>query len=281
VRRLIVNADDFGWSPDVNAGIVDGHLNGIITSTTLLVNAPAFDDAVEQAKATPSLGVGLHLNFTQGRPVADPGSVSSMVDANGDFRGARELIMGLIRGHIPAAELQCEILAQLQTFREHLGEPTHLDSHKHVHVWGCFPRALASVAVELATPRVRCPLEGLSTAWLRSPAVFTRAALLRCLSGRAGNILSRAGYRKPDHFRGVADTGFLSPAGVEAMLQRLPSGTTELMCHPGLLPTGTPFPTFKTRLVESRHAELKTIKDATLTATVESASIDLVSYAEL
>ena len=93
MKKLIVNADDFGLTNGVNRAIIEGHTRGAITSATLMANMPAFDAAVRLAKDHPSLGVGLHFNITQGRPVADASRVGSLIDDSGEFWGTSQAVL--------------------------------------------------------------------------------------------------------------------------------------------------------------------------------------------
>ncbi|PYT99697.1 MAG: hypothetical protein DMG34_20285 [Acidobacteria bacterium] len=79
MKNLIVNADDLGWTPGVNRGISEAHRNGIVTSTSLLANGCAFDDGVRLSRELPRLGVGVHLNLSDGKPVAPPAKVKTLV----------------------------------------------------------------------------------------------------------------------------------------------------------------------------------------------------------
>ena len=118
-RRLIVNADDFGLSPGVTRGIVHAFRNGVLTSTTMLVNMPHFDDAVEAARANPELGVGVHLTLLWGRPVLAPERVPSLVEPDGTFpRTLGTLARRYYLGRLSAHEITLEIEAQIRKFTE-------------------------------------------------------------------------------------------------------------------------------------------------------------------
>src|SRR5262245_16933755 len=132
MKRLIINADDFGFTRGVNEGIVRAFELGIVTSTTLMANGEAFDHAVELAKANPRLAVGCHLAAVGGKPVLTKGG--SLV--NGDRRlpaTLSKLVSGLARGTIRIAEIESEFRAQVDRVFKAGIVPTHLDSHKHSH----------------------------------------------------------------------------------------------------------------------------------------------------
>jgi predicted glycoside hydrolase/deacetylase ChbG (UPF0249 family) len=144
VKNLIVNADDFGWTEGVNRGIVETFRNGIVTSTSLLANGAAFADALEKASSAPGLGVGVHLNLSDGAPVADRESVTSLLNDEGEFAGGPEsLLLRRARRGLLLGEVEREWEAQIEKVRDAGIEPTHLDGHKHVHMLpGLFEIAL-------------------------------------------------------------------------------------------------------------------------------------------
>jgi predicted glycoside hydrolase/deacetylase ChbG (UPF0249 family) len=148
VKRLIVNADDFGRAPGVNAGVVRAHREGIVTATTLMVGAPAADDAARLARATPSLDVGVHLTLTYGRPVSDPSVVPSLVEADGSFPRGPAAFRGT--GRARREEVLAEYRAQYGRARELIGRaPTHVDSHHWLHDEPAIEWAIARLAAEI------------------------------------------------------------------------------------------------------------------------------------
>src|SRR5256886_2323900 len=144
MKNLIVNADDLGWTEGVNRGIFDAFRGGIVTSATLLANGTAFAEAVKAAKSAPGLAVGVHLNLSDGAPVADPESVTSLLNDDGNFaEGPEGLLLKRARGGLILDEVEEEWDAQIQKVRDAGIRPTHLDGHKHVHMLpGLFEIAL-------------------------------------------------------------------------------------------------------------------------------------------
>jgi predicted glycoside hydrolase/deacetylase ChbG (UPF0249 family) len=150
MRRLIVNADDFGRARGVNAGVLRAHRDGIVTAATLMVTTPGTDDAARIARTTPSLDVGLHLTLTFGRPVSDAGMVPSLVEPDGSFPRAPSAFLGTSRANRDEAAL--EYRAQFARARELIGrEPTHLDSHHWLHDEPALEWAVAALARETGT----------------------------------------------------------------------------------------------------------------------------------
>lgn len=230
-RRLVINADDFGLSEGVNRGIVEAHLAGTVTSTSLLVNLPAFADALRCRLRAPKLGVGLHFNLTAGPPVAPPERVPSLCDrATGQFVSLRRLIARTLAGRVVPAEVTLECEAQLARLRAAGVRVTHIDSHRHVHLLPGIWKAVRDTAERAGIPVVRVPFD--AEAWIgRRPSAFAEQLSLRA----AYRIAGGKGLRAPvDHFRGTSL--FAVPNFREhllALLDQIPAGVTELMVHPG------------------------------------------------
>ncbi|WP_082232413.1 chitin disaccharide deacetylase [Halobacillus massiliensis] len=147
MKKLIINADDFGYSRGVNYGIIDSHRNGVLTSTTFMTNMPGRDHAAELAKENPNLGVGVHLVLTCGRPLLD--SHRTIVDSNGDFRNLK-FYKGAFT--IDYDEVYKEWKAQIEKFLSYGLTPTHLDSHHHINSFGQMPEVFLRLAEEYSLP---------------------------------------------------------------------------------------------------------------------------------
>lgn len=227
-RRLIVNADDFGFTPAVTAGILEAHDAGAVTSTSMMVRCPGWDDGVRRARATPTLGVGLHLNLLVGVPLA---AVPSLTDArSGRYVTLATMVRRALLGRIDAGEVTAECEAQLAALAD-AGIPcTHIDSHRHVHALPVIRRAVAAVACRRGLP-LRRPVES----HFRAAGGLT-SQIHRGLIGVAWRVagIGAPATRAADHFIGV------SMQGADRFAERLASaidglsgGTTELMVHPG------------------------------------------------
>ncbi len=227
-----MNADDFGLSPGVTRGILEAHAAGVVSSVSVLVNAPGWEDAVRALQAAGSgsgLGVGLHLNLTAGAPVSP---ARSLVDARtGCFLGLATLVARVLARRIASADVAAECAAQLDRLRAVGVNVTHIDSHRHVHALpGVWPAVVATARAR-GVRVVRVPLEPLRGDPRRWRALPKRLAI--ALAWR----LAARGVTPPhhaDHFRGLSLQGGRGfRAGLLALLDRLPRGTTELMVHPG------------------------------------------------
>jgi predicted glycoside hydrolase/deacetylase ChbG (UPF0249 family) len=287
VKNLIVNADDLGWTDGVNRGILEAFHHGIVTSTSLLANGAAFAGGVEAARSAPGLGVGVHLNLSDGPPVAERETITSLLNDDGEFAGGPEsLLLRRVRCGLMLAEVEGEWDAQIQKIRDAGIVPTHLDGHKHVHMLpGLFEIALklakrhgiGAIRVSLEASSLRAALSSGSkhhAGKVMKQGVQARG--LKFLARDAREQAERAGISTADYFCGIAQTGELTREGVEQFVKSLPDGTTELICHPGYADAAlkkTP-----TRLQDSRETELKILTDTGIRNLVASLGIRLIDY---
>jgi hopanoid biosynthesis associated protein HpnK len=227
-RFLIVNADDFGLGPGINAGIARAVTEGILTSVSLMANGVACAEAIALASAWPRISIGVHLALVGGRPVSPPETVPSLVDRNGSFSsGYRELLGRFARGSIRLDEVYREWLAQARLLQEQGVRLTHLDSHQHLHVLPGLLGVALRVAAETGIGAMRAPVE-------QSGGRAVEGMLFRLLARRARERIRSAGLWCPDHFLGFATSGRLTTAVLARHLDRVAPGMTELMTHPGL-----------------------------------------------
>jgi chitin disaccharide deacetylase len=287
VKNLIVNADDLGWTDGVNRGILDAFRGGIVTSTTLLANGAAFAEAVKAAKSAPRLALGVHLNLSDGEPVADRESVISLLNDDGRFAsGPESLLWKRARRGLILDEVEEEWDAQIQKVRDAGIRPTHLDGHKHVHMLPGFFEIALRLAKKHGIEAVRVSLEESSLraalasgSQHRAGVVMTQgvqARGLKLLARDARKRAARMGIATADYFCGIAQTGELTLAGVEQLLKNLPDGTTELICHPGYADEA--LQKTATRLQASRQKELEILTDTRIRNLVASQGIRLIDY---
>jgi predicted glycoside hydrolase/deacetylase ChbG (UPF0249 family) len=262
VIRLIVNGDDFGFTRDVNEGIVEAHRNGILTATTLMANGDAFDEAVTLARENPSLDIGCHLVLVQGQSVADPSrELPSTLP---------KLARALLQRKLPVYE---ELLAQIRKIVRAGIRPTHLDTHKHTHLLPPVLEAVARLAREFRIPWVRRPFDfGID----RGARITKSAVALGMRVTRPGFARALGELKTTDHFAGFQITGTLREANLIETLERLPAGLTEFMCHPGKLGPGLRMAA--TRLKESREIELAALVSREVRSVIERRGIELVNY---
>jgi len=287
LKNLIVNADDLGWTEGVNRGIADAFRIGIVTSTSMLANGAAFAGGLEIARQAPGLGLGVHLNLSDGAPVADRETVTSLLNDDGEFTGGPEsLFLKQLRRGLVLREVEMEWDAQIQKVRDAGIEPTHLDGHKHVHMLpGLFEIALR-LAKRHAIGAIRIALEesSLRTALASGKKQRSRVVMKQGVQARGLKLLARdareqaerAGIAAADYFCGIAQTGELTQEGLKKFLKSLPEGTTELMCHPGYADAA--LKKTATRLQDSRQAELEILTDTGVRNLVASQGIRLIDY---
>lgn len=231
-RRVVINADDLGLSVLVNEGIEEAVRAGVVTSASLMVNTPGFDDAVRRARALGGrLGVGLHFTLTTGRSVAPAAAVPSLLDGAGRFLPLGRLLRRALAGGVRPEEVRREADAQLARLRAAGIVPTHADSHRHVHAFPAMRGALAAAAAAAGVTVIRRPLEPL---WARPTGLAGIGK--RALVAAAWAVPSRGPRPLPGaaSFRGIALLGV--PRFQEdllALLDALPEGSTEVMVHPG------------------------------------------------
>jgi predicted glycoside hydrolase/deacetylase ChbG (UPF0249 family) len=246
VRRLIVNADDFGMAAGVTAGILAAHARGIVTSTTALVTGDVGPEEVARTRDT-DLGVGLHVNLTLGRPLSRARSLT-----DGDGRFLRDPRRAAARAD--AREVEAEVAAQIERFLSVFGRlPTHLDTHHHV---GLYP-PVREVVLELAA-RLRLPV--------RSQDAAARAR------ARA------AGLATPDHFFGESGPdAYWSIGRTVAHLRELPPGVSEFMTHPGRFDAGLA----SSRYGRQRETEMAGVGSAEARAAARALGIRLCHFGQI
>lgn len=268
-RILTVNADDFGFTRGVNRGIVDCHLRGILTATTLMANGEAFEDAVRLARETPTLDIGAHLVLVQGRSVRTGRPLPASVAA---------LVRALALARLDPYE---ELKAQLEKILAAGVRITHLDTHKHTHLLPPVLDAVLRLAQEYGVRWVRRPFDLPLPASRRGVPAGVRLArrAMRAMEQRMIERIWHAGCRTTDHFAGFQWTGRFDSEDVVCLLKALPEGVTEFMTHPGYC--DDELRRARTRLRESREAELRALTDPRVREALREAGIRLASYAEL
>jgi hopanoid biosynthesis associated protein HpnK len=290
MKRLIVNADDLGESETITGGILRAHREGIVTSTTLLVNLPGAEDALDRVRhEAPALAVGVHLNLTMGRPVSAPGDAAPLLDGQGRFRG--RLLRLLLRASLSRAvrsAIEREFDAQVGWAIQRGLKPTHLDGHKHVHEHpAILPLTIAAAkrhGVRAIRTTVELRLRDLSRRLPPEWGVGLRLAqrlrgrTARRWGVRAQRTVRREGLATTDWFFGVRATGGLSADLLKRLLGTAPDGTGELMVHPGLAEAAGGPPS---RLTKSRPRELKILCDPRLRRAALALGWGLTTFAEV
>ena len=281
MRRLIVNADDFGLHAAVNRGILAAHTEGIVSSTSLMAGGAAFDDAVRIARHCPQLGVGVHLTLVGASPLLPVAEVSSLLDEAGDFYGSYPLfIKRFLRGKIRLAEVERELAAQIDRVCMAGIQPSHLDSHQHLHVVPGIAGIVLKLARRFSIRAIRIPAE---------PLLFFggKAPSLGRVIGRTGLTLLAevfrrqavgAGFAVTGHFFGMLSGGQMNQAALLSILQSLPEGDSEIMVHPG---DGDESLAEKYSWGYHWTEELQALCSGEVKTSVGQQKIQLISYREL
>ncbi|MGO8808037.1 MAG: ChbG/HpnK family deacetylase [Candidatus Sulfotelmatobacter sp.] len=290
MRRLIVNADDFGFTAGVNHAIVEAHTRGIVTSSTLMANGRAFDDAVRLAKTVPDLSIGCHVVLIDGEPVLDAKELSSLTDTNPAsprFRGGlKSFIVRALAGRLDPQQIEAETSAQIRKLQSAGIPVSHLDTHKHTHLFPAVLQPLLRAAQACGVSAVRNPFGPRrplrSNELLARPSLWKRYAemrVLRTLASQFSHAARRAGLLTPDGTLGIEVTGTLDEKLFRAIAAIIPQGTWEFVCHPGY--NDHDLKLANTRLRESRETELRVLTMPTARQLLSQQGVQLISYRDL
>src|ERR1700677_2462740 len=261
MKRLIINADDFGLALGVNRAIVELQREGALSSTTLMATAPYFSPAVYLAFVQPALSVGCHVVLVDGSPLLRPDEVPSLLDPprRASFfarPSGVSFLRDLMRGRIREREIEAEAIAQIRRIQSSGVTVSHIDSHKHIHA---FPRALTPLLRAARHCGVDCVRNPFEPSWslraTRVASTWRRAQVHAMRSQRRAflRLTEEHGMLTADGSIGVLATGCLDEHVLRSMLQAMPEGTWELVCHPGYRDRA--LEQAHTRLVDSRETE--------------------------
>lgn len=273
-RRLIVNADDLGANIPRNRGILESHLKGLVTNTTMLVTLPGAADAAERLKEAPSLRVGLHLNLSEGPPAAR--GHKTLVGPDGAFWGKTEVRRRLRGGLVNAAEIRREIGAQFGRMADLGLVPDHVDGHHHIQAYPGVIGPLSEAMVDRGIRWIRLPAEMVGSPGEMTPEKKGALAEYAALTPPARKTALAAGLRTTAGFLGVALTGSLNVESILAALPLAPQGATELMVHPGY-----PDPERGGFSNSDREAELAVLTDPRLREGISRLGFQLSSFHDL
>ncbi|HEY6273210.1 MAG TPA: ChbG/HpnK family deacetylase [Terriglobales bacterium] len=285
MRRLIVNADDFGLTSGVNRAIREAGSSGAITSASMMANASEFAEAATIAQSLPGLKTGCHVVLVDGQSLES--NLSSLSHSDRRFRTSlKDFARAAMGKRLLPDEIERETKAQIRKIQAQGITVSHLDSHKHTHMFPQVLRPVLRAARSCGVRAVRNPFEPIGAwpigfvaarpgVWLRSVGVFT----FRLFAGEFRKAILEADMLTTDGTVGIAITGKLDQKSLLALLDALPEGTWELVCHPGyvdddLRATGT-------RLVGSREIELEALSSPVTKDRLKSRGIELISYADL
>jgi chitin disaccharide deacetylase len=285
VRRLIINADDFGLTSGVNRAIAEGNRSGVITSATIMANAQASLAAMEMARAQPALKTGCHIVLIDGVPLS--ANLPTLTNGTSCFRRSlKQFALAAVRKQMAADEIQREAEAQIRKIQASGITLTHVDSHKHTHMFPHVLRPVLRAARACGIRAVRNPFEPLRS-WPRSmvlgaPGLWLRSAgvmAFQMFAGEFRRVLQEEGMVSTDGTVGIAATGKLDQKMLLRILKALPEGTWELVCHPGY--SDADLKAAGTRLTASREIELSALTSKETKEALGRQKIELISYADL
>ena len=286
MKRLIINADDFGFTSGVNRAIVEAHTRGVVTSSTLMAKGRAFGEAVELTKTMPTLSVGCHIVLIDGEPVVEPATISSLTK-DGRFRDGLKSFAGrALSGRMDAGEIEAEASAQIRKIQSSCISVSHIDTHKHTHLFPPILRPLLRAAAACGVRAVRNPFGPKfplrSSQLLARPGLWTRYAEVKVLGRFAGKFresVDREGFTTTDGTLGIEVTGTLDEILFRAIAESVPDGTWEFVCHPGY--NDADLQRAKTRLRESREMELRVLTLPAAREVLGRDGVKLISYRDL
>jgi hopanoid biosynthesis associated protein HpnK len=277
-RKVIINADDFGLCRGVNDAVAKAHTEGVLTSTTIMVNMPCADRAVETAKSLPNLGVGVHLNLTEGRPLSEN---SFLCDPQGEFAFSAERLslLSLFSKKVRAA-IKAELSAQIEWLINKGIKPTHLDSHKHIHTFPSIFPIVLELARRFDIPAIRLPLERQRFSKSHWPPPARKGLIKSHIIRNMARInrLQGPGLFKTSEFLGIAHTGRIDVDFLKAAFLYNSAPVVEIMTHPGF---AEGLSQTSSRIVEQRLKELQALCSEQTKFYLSKAEIELVNYGQL
>lgn len=287
MRRLIINADDFGFTSGINRAIVEAHTHGVVTSSTLMANGPCFAEAVRFAKSLAKLSVGCHIVLIDGQPVLPYTQLRSLARSSAGFRdGLKAFAARALTGQIKNDEIVAEASAQIRKIQDTGLRLSHFDTHKHTHLFPQILRPLLQAASACGVRALRNPfgprLPLRSSEVMSRPNLWTRYAQLRALQYFAGKFhraVEDAGFSTTDGTLGIEVTGTLDERLFHAIAQTIPDGTWEFVCHPGY--NDADLQAARTRLRSSRETELRVLTLPEARQVLSEEGVQLISYDDL
>lgn len=277
MKKLLVNADDFGLNTAVTDGIIEAHQSGIVTSTSIIAAGMAFDYAVREASANQSLGVGVHLTLVEEQPVCDAREIGTLIQRNGRLpKNYRELLSGIGLRNICLEHVDRELRAQVDKCFSAGLKPTHLDSHQHVHALPSVFRIVLGIARDYGIRGIRLPRD---SPWRRGAFRcngFWHKSLLCMMARYDAFAFGGERFSTCDRMAGVFDSGDLSEDRLVRILDRVLDGSTELVCHPGKGDIESMAPYAHWRY--NWQAELKALTSESVKCVVRAKNIELITY---
>jgi len=272
LKQLIINADDFNSDSEKNRGILEAAEKGIVTTTTVISNLPIDSETVSSLKNSFN-SIGIHLNITKGTPLSR--DAETLVDKNGQFfdkQTAWKKALSKLYNH---EELFSEFSAQIEMLLDHGIVPDHIDSNNHLHIFPVFADITAQIANKYKIKLIRVPRETFYFSDINFSKTFIKKYFIYSLALMAKKFFLKAGLNFPDHFNGIAYPSMVSKESIIKFIKNLPTGTTELMCHPGYASEANSFSNL------DREKELLYLTDPEIISGIKKNNIHLITFSEL
>lgn len=276
----------------INRAIAEAHDAGIVTSATLMAKSQAFDDAVEIAARRPNLQVGCHVVLIDGEPLSDPAQIASLLDPNGDpsrpaFRSSlANFARAATRGRIEFDHVVTETATQIRKLQAAGIKVSHVDCHKHAHMFPIIAAGVIEGASRCGVRMIRAPFEpswsvraGGSGLSLRLIVRSFQVTILRRWRQPFYDMVNIAGMQTTHGTIGIALTGVLDQKAFTHLIENMPEGTFEFVCHPGY--NDAELARVATGLVESREQELKVLTSPATRQLLEDRKIELINFSQL
>ena len=234
MKKLIVNADDFGRHELINRAVERAFEFGCVKSATLMAGGLAFDDAVKIAKRLPKLGVGIHFTLANGNPILPPEKIPSLVTAQGIFHADYvAFLKKFLRGKISLEEIRSELAAQLEKILRAGISPTHVDSHQHLHHVPGITEIVLDLAAAEKISAMRVADAKLFDGELKNFGQFVGRLGLSSLAKFAAHKMHKKNFVAPENFAGIVAGESVDENFLLRLIENLREGTTEVMLHPG------------------------------------------------
>lgn len=270
LKKLIINADDYGACEDVNSAVEELALAGLLGGVSLLVNGASFASAVAFLNAHPTINAGIHLNLIEGRPMAQPDAVQAILDPDGLFLNRSGLMMRWALHPIAVTRaVTIEWRTQIEYFLATGLTLTHADSHQHLHAFPPAFRIAVNLCKEFGIPAMRLPRERNR---IQARSLTTQA--LNANLAIAQRFAATASLRCNDHFLGFKRAGAYGLKEILTDLSILPDGVTELALHPSLK-NGSPYPTMR------GNDERKALLSREFQAQIKHENISLIRWEDV
>lgn len=288
MRKIIINADDFGLSNSINKGIMESVLKGVVTSASLMVNMSGFENALNIIKQSPSLDVGLHINLIRGNPISSAYRIESLTRKGSFFGNVFNFFIKLYQKKINLNEVELECREQIEKALRAGVNITHLDSEKHIHMLQPLLDIFIKIAKEYNITKIRFlnELSYVSHKTFKNRYLFNKnfygILYHHIYASENKSALTAKGIKTTDFFYGMCETGNMVWTQYEYILRNLKNGSTEIMCHPGYIDEGCKVTSLlNDNLKYSREKELEALCGIKLKKLIQQSNVQLINFKEL